>query len=438
MPLMRKLQLDGMCDFHKLPHCFFSPFFRLSLMSMIKKEKTGLQTMKPPKVGIVVALITPRQSLAKTEEHVKELVFLARTWGLEIVHTFLQRLDGPQAATVVGKGKIEEIAALVKAQNIDYVVFDDVLSPSQVRNLEQACGCCILDRNLLIFNIFAMRAKTKQAKTQIELAQYQYLLPRLTRMWGHLTSQKGGSPGMRGPGEKELETDKRNIQEKITRLRNKLVEIEKQCATRKKSREGFVRVALVGYTNVGKSTLMHLLSKSAVLAEDKLFATVDATIRKIVLNNTPFLLTDTVGFIRKLPHTLVECFKSTLSEIKEADLLLHVIDATHSDYQEHIDVVNKTLQEIGAGDQPRVLVFNKMDLLEQVEERPLASTQVLKPTIDLALKALEGSYRDPDTGYQNVFISATQGLHLDILKDTIAQEVGKLCAARNTAHATFS
>jgi GTP-binding protein HflX len=405
-------------------------------MSTSSNKQAG-GVIESPKTGVLIALITPPQSLSKIEEYVTELAFLARTWGLEIVKRFMQRLDGPHGATFVGKGKIEEIATFIKAENIGYAVFDDELSPSQVRNLEKLLFCQILDRNLLIFNIFSMRAQTKQAKTQIELAQYQYLLPRLTRMWSHLSSQKGGSAGMRGPGEKELETDKRVIQNKITLLRERLADIEKQCTTRRKSRTDFIRVALVGYTNVGKSTLMKLLSKSEALSENKLFATVDATVRKIVLHGNSFLLTDTVGFIRKLPHTLVECFKSTLAEIKEADLLLHVIDASYTSFQEQIRVVNESLEEIGAGSKPRILVFNKIDSIGQVEENKESSTwitQEMKTPIDIALRSLEGQYYDAITGYWTVFISATEHLNIDILKEALAKAIKKIQATRYTRH----
>ncbi|MBX9890313.1 MAG: GTPase HflX [Amoebophilaceae bacterium] len=390
--------------------------------------------IEPPKTGVTIAVITDRQSITKTEEYVHELSFLARTWGLEIVKNFAQRLQTPHGATFIGKGKVEEIAAFIKANHIGYAVFDDELSPSQVRNLEKLLACQILDRNLLIFNIFSMRAKTKRAKTQIELAQYQYVLPRLTRMWSHLTSQKGGSAGMRGPGEKELETDKRIIQDKISLLRRRLADIEKQCATRTKSRLDFVRVSLVGYTNVGKSTLMKLLSKFEVLCEDKLFATLDATVRKIVLHGNAFLLTDTIGFIRKLPHTLVECFKSTLAEIKEADLLLHIIDVSHPRCREQIKVVSETLKEIGAGDKPMIFIFNKVDLASRQVSVKEGESDAIQETEAVDISALEEEYKDIAANHLVSFISATDGLHLDLFKEMISKEIEKLQAKKYIKH----
>lgn len=403
-------------------------------MLMHSDNQASLDHNKNAKSAVLIALVTLRQPLTKTEEYLTELAFLARTWGMEVVHKFIQRVDRPHHDTFVGKGKVAEIAAFIKAENIAFAVFDDELSASQVRNLEKILSCQILDRSLLILNIFAMRAQTKQAKTQVELAQYQYLLPRLTRMWTHLSSQKGGSAGMRGPGEKELETDKRIIQDKITTLRERLSEIEKQCVTRSKSRVNFVRVALVGYTNVGKSTLMKFLSKSDTLAENKLFATVDATVRKVVLNGNPFLLTDTVGFIRKLPHTLVACFKSTLKEIKEADLLLHIVDASHAGFHEQIGIVNQTLTEIGAENIPKILVFNKIDAIAQVKETKEDATQEpqLATQMEVALKALEGYYSEDATGYKTVFISATEQLHMEVLKEVVAKEIENIRLQRYT------
>ncbi len=381
-----------------------------------------------PKTAVLIALVTLKQPLAKTEEYLTELTFLADTWRLKVVKKFMQRLDYPHGATFVGKGKIEEIAAFVKEEKVGYAIFDDELSPSQVRNLEKLLSCQILDRSLLILNIFSMRAQTKQARTQVELAQYQYLLPRLTRMWTHLSSQKGGSAGMRGPGEKELETDKRIIQNKISNLREKLANIAQQCITRRKKRIDLVRVALVGYTNVGKSTLMRLLSKSDVLADNKLFATVDATVRKVVLNGYPFLLTDTVGFIRKLPHTLVECFKSTLEEIKEADLLLHIIDGSHHNFQDQINVVNQTLAEVGVEKLPKILVFNKIDIFNEDRRNITRATQAIDNPIETALR--KDSYSNIVNDYPTVFISATKELHIDLLTKTITKEIERIQATR--------
>ena len=403
-------------------------------MSTFTHAHPSSEMIEPPKTGVTIAVITDRQSITKTEEYVNELSFLARTWGLEIVKNFVQRLRTPHGATFIGKGKVEEIAAFIKANHIGYAVFDDELSPSQVRNLEKLLACQILDRNLLIFNIFSMRAKTKQAKNQIELAQYQYVLPRLTKMWSHLSSQKGGSAGMRGPGEKELETDKRIIQDKISLLRTRLADIEQQCATRKKSRLDFVRVALVGYTNVGKSTLMKLLSKFEVLCEDKLFATLDATVRKIVLHGNAFLLTDTIGFIRKLPHTLVECFKSTLAEIREADILLHVIDASHPRCREQIKVVSDTLKEIGAGDKPMIFIFNKIDLVGRPASVKEDESNVIQETEALDISTLEEEYKDIAAHHLVSFISATDGLHVDLFKEILSKEIEKIQVKKHIKH----
>lgn len=315
---------------------------------------------------ILVGLITREQDAEKSNEYLDELAFLAETAGAVTVRRFTQKLERPDIRTFVGKGKMEEIIAFVKAADIQIAIFDDELSPSQLRNIEKIIGCRVLDRTTLILDIFASRARTAQARTQVELAQYKYLLPRLTRMWTHLEKQRGGI-GMRGPGETEIETDRRVIRDKLARLRTRLAEIDKQSVTQRKRRGELVRVALVGYTNVGKSTLMNLLSKSEVFAENKLFATLDTTVRKVVLDDIPFLLSDTVGFIRKLPHDLVESFKSTLDEVREADILLHVVDVSHPNFEEQIRVVNETLQEIGALDKPVILVFNKIDAYRHPE-----------------------------------------------------------------------
>ncbi|WP_224994498.1 GTPase HflX [Cesiribacter sp. SM1] len=363
-----------------------------------------------PKVekAVLVALITPRQTAEQAKEYLEELAFLAETSGVQTLETFTQRLDRPDTRTFVGKGKLEDIKAFVQEHEADVVIFDDELTPSQVRNLEQELQCKILDRSLLILNIFSVRAKTAQAKAQVELAQYQYLLPRLTRMWSHLSKQKGGI-GMRGPGEKELETDRRIVRDKIAFLREKLDKIEKQSLTQRKGRKQLARVALVGYTNVGKSTLMRLLSKSDVFAENKLFATVDSTVRKVVINEIPFLLTDTVGFIRKLPHTLVECFKSTLDEIREADLLLHVVDISHPASHEQIEIVNSTLAEIGAGDKPMIMVYNKVDAMPEEERLNIQETGVPEeseqPVVD------------------RVFISALKKQNIEVLREAVNEQV---------------
>jgi len=373
---------------------------------------TQLITTAPQQeTALLIALVTPQQPTAKAREYLDELSLLAHTLGIKIVATFMQRLDKPHAKTLIGKGKLAEISAFIQDNQVGMVIFDDELAPSQTRNLEAVLQCPVLDRNLLILNIFAMRAKTTQAKTQVELAQYQYLLPRLTKMWTHLSRQKGGTPGMRGPGEKELETDRRIVQDKIALLRKKLQAIDRQSVTQRKTRKSLVRIALVGYTNVGKSTLMRLLSKSDVYIEDKLFATIGSTVRRIVIHDIPCLLTDTVGFIRKLPHTLIECFKSTLDEVREADILLHVVDISHPACEEHIQVVQETLQEIGAASLPTILVFNKVDQL-----------RILEQENNTDLDTLQKSYINR-YGHHAVFISASQQENIAALKDLLYQQV---------------
>lgn len=380
--------------------------------------------------AVLVALTTPSQTTEQTIEYLDELAFLAETSGAETVKFFSQKLEKPDIRTFVGKGKLEEIKSYVIAEGVDMVIFDDELTPSQVRNLERELEVKILDRSLLILNIFSLRAKTAQAKAQVELAQYQYLLPRLTRMWSHLSKQKGGI-GMRGPGEKELETDRRIVRDKITLLREKLDKIEKQSVTRRKNRDKMVRIALVGYTNVGKSTIMQLLSKADVFAENKLFATVDSTVRKVVINQIPFLLTDTVGFIRKLPHTLVECFKSTLDEINEADILMHVVDVSHPRCHEQIEIVNSTLAEIGAADKPTLMVYNKVDALPEsyMEEAPAEeelTEAVQEDPVWINLRRLrqngEGKERN-----DKVFMSALKKQNVEELR----QQVFELAADRH-------
>ena len=362
-------------------------------------SKKTYSTAPKQETAVLVALVNRLQNTARAEEYLDELAFLAETSGAKTLKSFSQKLDKPDIRTFVGKGKLEEVAAYVKSYDVDMVIFDDDLSPSQVRNLERELQCKILDRSLLILNIFSLRAKTAQAKTQVELAQYQYLLPRLTRMWTHLSKQKGGI-GMKGPGETELETDRRIVRDKISLLKKKLEKIDKQNTTQRKARSKMARVALVGYTNVGKSTLMRLISKSDVFAENKLFATVDSTVRKVVINMIPFLLTDTVGFIRKLPHTLVECFKSTLDEIREADILVHVVDVSHPHHEDQISIVNSTLAEIDAADKPTLLVFNKVDLMPERDEDDLLEEFV-------SLDELKENY-DSSDGKRAVFISAAK------------------------------
>ncbi len=322
-------------------------------------------SIKPEK-AVLVGITTPNETEEREREYLEELQFLVETAGGLTVKHFTQKMLRPERATFVGTGKLEEIKAFVKAEEIDIVVFDDELSPSQVRNIERELEVKILDRSNLILDIFAGRAQTSQAKTQVELAQLQYLLPRLTRMWTHLERQKGGI-GMRGPGETQIESDRRIILNKISLLKEKLKQIDKQNETQRKNRVELVRVALVGYTNVGKSTIMNMISKSDVFAENKLFATLDTTVRKVVIENLPFLLSDTVGFIRKLPHHLVECFKSTLDEVREADILVHVVDISHTNFEDQIRTVNETLKDLGAGDKQVVTVFNKIDAFKPEE-----------------------------------------------------------------------
>lgn len=323
------------------------------------KQKYYDTALKPER-AVLVGVVRPGETPEETKEYLDELAFLVDTAGGVVEHSFTQKMLRPERATFVGTGKLEEIAAYVKSEEIDMVVFDDELSPSQLRNIERELQVKILDRSNLILDIFAGRAQTAQAKTQVELAQLQYLLPRLTRLWTHLERQKGGI-GMRGPGETQIESDRRMILEKISLLKGRLKLIDKQNETQRKNRTALVRVALVGYTNVGKSTIMNMVSKSEVFAENKLFATLDTTVRKVVIENLPFLLSDTVGFIRKLPHHLVECFKSTLDEVREADILIHVVDVSHTSFEDQIGVVNETLKDLGALDKPTIMLFNKID-----------------------------------------------------------------------------
>ncbi|GAA0894732.1 GTPase HflX [Fulvivirga kasyanovii] len=359
--------------------------------------------------GVLVSVAKKGEDDRIVEEHLDELAFLALTANITTEKIFTQKLEQPDKRTFIGKGKLEEVHAYVVANEIDLVIFDDDLSPSQLRNLEKDLKCQIYDRSLLILDIFLNRAQTAQAKTQVELARYQYLMPRLTRMWTHLERQRGGTGTRGGAGEKEIETDRRIIRNQISVLKKKLEKIEKQNAVQRKSRSNIVRVALVGYTNVGKSTLMRILSKSDVKAEDKLFATVDATVRKVVLHNIPFLLSDTVGFIRKLPHHLIESFKSTLAEVREADILLHVVDISHPAYEDHIRVVKETLRDIEASDKPTIYVFNKIDLLENEDEEPV--------------EKMHSIHMEEDD--EKVFVSAQKGINIDGLKELILKKVKK-------------
>ncbi len=359
--------------------------------------------------AILVGLITGRQDEARVKETLDELSFLLETAGGDPVKRFVQKLDKPDSRTFVGSGKLEEIKAFIKTEKVGTVVFDDELSPSQLRNIEKELECKVLDRTTLILDIFAKRARTATARTQVELAQLQYLLPRLSRMWTHLEKQRGGI-GMRGPGEKEIETDRRIIRDKISLLKEKLKDIDKQKVTQRSGREKLVRIALIGYTNVGKSTLMNLLSKSDVFAENKLFATLDTTVRKVVIDNLPFLLTDTVGFIRKLPHSLVESFKSTLDEVREADLLLHVVDISHPGFEDQIEVVNQTLADIKAADKPVMMVFNKVDAYSftEKEEGDLSPSTKENITLEELKRTWIAKMNSPAQ-----FISATKKTHLD-------------------------
>lgn len=374
------------------------------------------QYLKSPEKTVLVGLSTNEQTRMQAEAYLDELAFLVETAGGTPVKKFIQNLPKPDSKTLVGSGKILEIKEFCKENNIDLVVFDDELGPSQIRNIQNALQCRIIDRNNLILDIFALRARTSYARTQVELAQYQYLLPRLTGMWTHLEKQRGGI-GLKGPGEKEIETDRRIIKQRISLLKKKLIDIDKQKTTQRKSRESLIRVALIGYTNAGKSTIMNLLAKSDVFAENKLFATLDTTVRKVVIENLPFLLTDTVGFIRKLPHSLIESFKSTLDEVIEADLLIHVVDISHPAFEEQIQVVNQTLAEIKSEKKPVIMVFNKTDKYQLSENKTESDLQ----------KHFTNSWMQTGNA-TTVFISAIQKTNLDELKNTIYNNVKSMHA----------
>ncbi len=383
---------------------------------------------------VLVALITPEQNERKTEEYLDELEFLADTAGAKVVNRFTQRLEYRHPVTYVGKGKLQEIKAYVVEHEVGMVIFDDELSAKQIRNIEQELQIKVLDRTSLILDIFAMRAQTAHAKAQVELAQYKYMLPRLTRLWTHLERQaggsggaRGGSVGLRGPGETQLEMDKRIIMGRISLLKEELKQIDRQKATQRKNRGRLIRVALVGYTNVGKSTLMNLLSKSEVFAENKLFATLDTTVRKVIIDNLPFLLSDTVGFIRKLPTDLVESFKSTLDEVREADLLLHVVDISHPGFEEQIEVVNKTLAEIGGAGKPMIMVFNKIDAYSHVEKAEDDLTPRTKEnlTLEELMRTWMGRMEE-----NCIFISARTKEHLEEFKQIVYDKVKELHTQR--------
>ncbi|MEP7232325.1 MAG: GTPase HflX [Ginsengibacter sp.] len=380
---------------------------------MIEKKINNRSEVKV----LLVGLIQKEQTEALATEYMEELKFLAETAGAEAVKSFTQKLAHPDSKTFVGKGKLEEIKNYIAGKNIELVIFDDELTGSQIKNIEKELQVTTIDRSDLILDIFASRAKTAQAKVQVELAQYQYLLPRLKGMWKHLERQ-GGGIGTRGPGETEIETDRRIVKDKISLLRKRLAEIDKQAFTQRKDRGEFIRVALVGYTNVGKSTIMNLISKSNVFAENKLFATLDTTTRKVVLGHTPFLLSDTVGFIRKLPHHLIESFKSTLDEVREADVLLHVVDMSHPQFEEQLTVVKNTLQELNSGEKPVITVFNKMDQYEKNTFDQWLDPEVKK---DL-LKELKESWQLQTEG-KCVFISATEKTNIAELRQLILNTI---------------
>ena len=386
--------------------------------------------------AVLVGLVTKEQDEAKTKEYLEELDFLADTAGAQVVKRFTQKANGPSTVTYVGTGKLEEIRQYIKDEEdaereVGMVIFDDELTAKQIRNIEKALQVKILDRTSLILDIFAMRAQTAEAKTQVELAQHRYMLPRLQRLWTHLERQGGGSGsgggkgsvGLRGPGETQLEMDRRIILQRITLLKQRLEEIDKQKTTQRKNRGRMIRVALVGYTNVGKSTMMNLLAKSEVFAENKLFATLDTTVRKMVIDNLPFLLADTVGFIRKLPTDLVDSFKSTLDEVREADLLVHVVDISHPDFEEQISVVEKTLSELGCADKPSLMVFNKIDAYTWVEKEPDDLTPATKVNTDLA--ALKKTWM-AKLNDNCLFISAKEKENIDELRDVLYRKVREL------------
>lgn len=381
--------------------------------------------------AVIVGIVGKEQTEQQVNEYLDELAFLAETAGAETKKRFIQKLQHPDSRTFVGKGKLEEIADYIREHDINIAIFDDELSGAQINNIEKVINIKTIDRSDLILDIFARRAKTAQAKAQVELAQYQYILPRLRGMWKHL-ERLGGGIGTRGPGETEIETDRRIVRDKISLLRKRLAEIDKQSFTQRKDRGEFIRVALVGYTNVGKSTIMNLLSKRDVFAENKLFATLDTTTSKVVFENTPFLLSDTVGFIRKLPHHLVESFKSTLDEVREADILLHVVDISHPNYEDQLAVVNKTLQELNAHEKPTITIFNKMDLYEQQTFDEWLGEDTKK-------EILQDLYDrwNHETGDNAVFVSATEKRNVEKLRSTILQKVKELYKIRYPYRSIF-
>jgi GTP-binding protein HflX len=382
-----------------------------------------IETAVRQKTAIMVGVITQNQDEEMAKEYLDELKFLIDTWGAFTLKSFVQKMSKPDSKHFVGSGKLQEIKSFVKDYAIDMVVFDDDLSPSQLRNIEKILEVKVLDRSDLIIDIFAARAQTAHAKTQVELALYQHILPRLTGMWTHLERQRGGTGTRGGAGEKEIETDRRIVRDKISLLKEKLKEIDKQMATQRKNRGEMIRVALVGYTNVGKSTIMNLLSKSEVFAENKLFATLDTTVRKVVIDNLPFLLSDTVGFIRKLPTHLIESFKSTLDEVREADILIHVVDISHHNFEDHIHVVNETLQSIGASDKNTILVFNKIDTFSFVPKDEDDLTPIKRE--NLSLHDLKRTWMNKNNN-PCIFISATNKENVDSFKTLIYDTVKQM------------
>ena len=394
---------------------------------MIEKKRIVQGEIK----AVLVGLVNKDQSEHVLNEYLNELAFLAETAGAKTIKRFTQKLPHPDSRTFIGKGKLEEIKKYIRGKDIELAIFDDELSGSQITNIEKELQVKTIDRSDLILDIFAARAKTAQAKVQVELAQYQYILPRLKGMWKHL-ERLGGGIGTRGPGETEIETDRRIVNEKISLLRRRLKEIDKQAFTQRKDRGEFIRVALVGYTNVGKSTLMNLLSKSDVFAENKLFATLDTTTRKVVFGHTPFLLSDTVGFIRKLPHHLIESFKSTLDEVREADILLHVVDISHPQYEEQYAVVNKTLQELGSLEKPTITIFNKMDMYEKNTFDQWLEEDVKEEI----LRELKERWQSETNG-NCVFVSATEKQNIDELRQIILNKVREIYQVRYPYKAEF-
>lgn len=373
--------------------------------------------------AVLVGVISQGQTEGEVSEYLDELAFLAETAGAVPLKRFVQKLEAPNSKTFLGSGKIAEVEAFVKENDADLAIFDDELSPSQLRNIERILDCRVLDRTNLILDIFAGRARTANAKVQVELAQYQYILPRLTRMWTHLERQRGGI-GMRGPGETEIETDRRIIRDKIARLKTQLGKIDKQMSTQRKNRGKMIQVALVGYTNVGKSTIMNLISKSDVFAENKLFATLDTTVRKVVVDNLPFLLSDTVGFIRKLPHSLIESFKSTLDEVREADILCHVVDISHPGFEDQMEIVNNTLKDLNASDKKVIVVFNKIDAYRHLHKDDDDLSPVLRE--NLTLEQMKNSWMAANNDVKTIFISARKKTNLNEFRELLYAEVKDL------------